>query len=290
ELTDPVRIQINDRNEDNKRKNRGCAPLVFVGLSELLKWFVEAQRKFVPTDLQDLRMFLDIYLQDGRSLLPKPKLFAVLNKGVLGKPPKGGTDAAHAITSSVILTSYLLKPFEEAENHYALAEGWTILAACITRYRMRNSLSPKLWENSFSLAIIELTRNLALLRNETLERTDLLEGDIGCDGDVILAARTTMILGALACLELHSPSADPSRVQALILALARRVGLWGEAAFPYLFFIVRFLELRGETELASTLLSDLLNAILKSSAKSESFALPHIYYSAEDVISAAIPD
>jgi hypothetical protein len=99
-IKDPVRIQINDRNEDNQRKNRQYAHLEVIGKDSLLKSFVDAQGRFVPRELPDMRAFLELYLEDGRGMLPKEKLFAVLEGTTFGQSPERKSDAIDAITSS----------------------------------------------------------------------------------------------------------------------------------------------------------------------------------------------
>jgi hypothetical protein len=49
-ITDPVRVQIADRNDDNVRKNRQYAQLEVICKDSLLKSFVDAQGRFVPRD------------------------------------------------------------------------------------------------------------------------------------------------------------------------------------------------------------------------------------------------
>ena len=201
-ISDPVRIQINDRNEDNIRKDRRYARLEVIGRDSLLKFFVDAQGRFLPRELPDMRSFLELYLDDGRAMLPKDKMFAVLEGTSFGTAPARKSDAIDAITSSLIITSYLLNSFEVSANHYAMAEGWSVLAACIARYAMRHAVPASQWRGSLDLVTAERDAHLASLRKEAITRPDFLEGDIRADGGVMLGARTTMVLGALACHEL----------------------------------------------------------------------------------------
>jgi hypothetical protein len=101
-----------------------------------------------------------------------------------------------------------------------MAEGWSILAACIARYVARHSMPMDHWRDSMDLVIAEMEANLALLRKVAVSRTDFLEGDIRADRGVMLSARTTIVLGALACHELFlggNPKADKSPDQVLKL-------------------------------------------------------------------------
>jgi hypothetical protein len=79
----------------------------------------------------------------------------------------------------------------------------------------------------------EVKANLAMLRREAISRPDFLEGDIRTDGGVMLNARKTIVLGALACYELlpdGSTGSDksPDEVLKLIREHLCRRNFWGE--------------------------------------------------------------
>jgi len=294
-ITDPVRVQITDRNDDNVRKNRQYAHLEVISKDSLLKSFVDAQGRFVPRDLPDIRTFLELYLDDGCGMLPKEKLFAVLDGTVFGESPSKKSDAIDAITSSLIIVSYLLSSFEQSANYGAMAEGWSILAACIARYVSRHSVPPDQWRGSLDLVMAELEANLALLRKEAISRPDFLESDIRADGGVMLNARTTIVLGVLACHELlpgANPKADksPGEVLKLILEHFGRRGFWGESAFPYFFYIIKFLEARNEATLALNLLEELFAVLVEANYQQQGPVFPCPYLGVEEILAASIPD
>ena len=294
-ITDPVRIQINDRNEDNRRKGRQYPHLEVIGADSLLKIFVDAQGRFVPRELPDMRAFLEIYLEDGRGMLPKEKMFAVLDSTSFGQSPVKKSDAADAITSSLIIVSYLLNSFEESENYYAMAEGWSILAACMARYVCRHAIPEDQWRTSLDLVVAEIDANLALLRNDALSRTDFLEDDILGDGGAMLRARTSIVLGALACHELlpagkTKTDREPEEVLKLIREHISRQGYWGDSAFPYMFCTIKFLEARNERDLARKMLDDLFNSLVEANCRQRGSVFPGLYLGVEDVLAASIPD
>ena len=294
-ITDPVRTQINDRNEDNRRKGRRYAHLEVIGADSLLKFFVDAQGRFVPRELPDMRAFLELYLEDGRGMLPKDKMFAVLDDTSFGQSPTKKSDAADAITSSLIIVSYLLNSFEESENYYAMAEGWSILAACIARYVTRHSIPVDRWRTSLDLVVAEIDANLALLRNDALSTTDFLEDNILADGGVMLRARTTIVLGALACHELlptrkTKPDRQPDQVLKLIREHINRQSFWGDSAFPYIFSTIKFLEARNEWELARNVLDDLFTSLVEATCQRRGPVFPGPYFGVEDVLAVSIPD
>ena len=294
-ITDPVRTQINDRNEDNVRKDRRYAPLEVIAGDSLLKSFVDAQGRFVPRELPDMRAFLELYLEDGRGMLPKDKLFAVLEGSSFSGKPAKKSDAMDAITSSLVIVSYLLNSFEAAGNHCAIAEGWSILASCIARYVARHTIPADQWRKSLDLVMSEMEANLALLRKEALARQDFLEGDFRADGGVMLRVRTMIVLGALACHEVlpagpWKTDRSPDEVLQLIKTHIDRRNFWGDSAFPYLFFIIRFLESRNETGLAGKLLDEIFVALTEANFRRQGPVFPTPYLGIEEILALQIPD
>jgi hypothetical protein len=133
------------------------------------------------------------------------------------------------------------------------------------------------------------------MRKEALVRPDFLEGDIRADGGVMLRARTTIVLGALACHELLSAGStkgdrSPDDVQKLICDHIDRRCVWGDSAFPYLFFIIKFLEARGERARAEQLLVELFTVIVETNYQQQGPTFPSPYLGAEEILAASIPD
>ena len=294
-ITDPVRIQVNDRNEDNRRKGRQYAHLEVISIDSLLKSFVDAQGRFVPRELPDMRAFLELYLDEGRGMLPKDKMFSVLDVTSFGQSPVKKSDAIDAITSSLVIVSYLLNSFEESGNYYAMAEGWSILAASIVRYVTRHSIPPDQWRTSLDLAVTEIDANLARLRNDALSRKDFLQDNILGDGGAMLRARTTIVLGALACHELlptgqFNTDRRPDQVLELIQEHISRRSYWGDSAFPYIFFAIKFLEARNEQELARKVLEDLFTSLVEANSQRQGPVFPGPYLGVDEVLADSMPD
>jgi len=281
-ISDPVRVQINDRNEDNERKNRQHAYLQVIGRDSLLKSFVDAQGRFVPRELPDMRAFLELYLHEGRGLLPKEKLFAVLDRVAFGEQPIRRSDAVDAITSSLVVVTYLLNAFEQSQDYAAVAEGWAVLASSLVRYLSRHAVAEKHWRASLDLVVGEVSAKLTLLRADVISRADFLEGDIRVDGGLLLGARTLIVLGLLAFNELWRPQNRPPGLDEAVLSLVRqhlaRRFVWGDSAFPYLFHIIRFLEARGENAIALDQLGQLFVSVINSNVAAQGPIFPGPYY------------
>lgn len=292
-ITDEVRIQIDQMNEDNQRKGRRYSYLNIINGQSLLKEFIDAQGKFIPTNLEDFRLFLELFLAEGTDFLPKNKFFNFLNNTVFKGIPKQKSNAINAIASSIIITAYLLNSYQIKNNFYALFEAWTSLAACIARYVQKTGLKEEDWVDSLNLVTSEMVRNLLLLKAEISKRKDFLEGVWTGDGGLIYRARTTIVLGALATLEIHLQITDKEYLQdekllKLIKDNIRVLWLWGESAFPYFFNLIKYLELNNESQISHFLLNGLFLGIINNNSPGSKNSLANPYYSVNDVLEAAL--
>ncbi|MFC1836129.1 hypothetical protein ACFL2Q_15650 [Thermodesulfobacteriota bacterium] len=87
--------------------------------------------------------------------------------------------------SSVIVTAYLLSPFQRSGNYLAQFEAWTLLAGCLVRYGAMCGLESGDLKASYDLVMSEVVSNLELLLNEIDDRQNLLEGDWLGDGGLM---------------------------------------------------------------------------------------------------------
>ncbi len=287
EIGDEVRVQIDQMNDDNVRKNRNYPHLNVINGRVLLKAFIDAQGEFMPRELEDFHLFLEMFLCDGRDFFMKEKFFSFVNHTIFGSVPKQKREKISAITSSVIITAYLLRPYQLKANYFALFEAWTSLAACIVRYVLRASLEPNEWKPSFTLIMSEIQRNLQLLVSEMEERENYLEGDWVGDGDKIYRARLTLVLGTWSALELYLMSTKQdyslsTKLSELIRANFTLLHYWGESAFPYWFSIIKFLEAAKEISASQTVLMVLLQLTTVYSSPNKNSGIPSPYYSVTD--------
>lgn len=293
EITDEVRIQIDNINGDNQRKGRQYSYLDIINGQTLLQEFVNASGQFIPKELKNFNLFLKLFLANGTDFLPKDKYFDFLNNAIFHDIPKLKSDSINAISSSVVITAYMLNPYQIQKNWYALFEAWTSLAATILRYAHRANLEKENYINSVNLVISEIVRNLSLLKEETLERKDFLEGHGLGDGGLIYRARATIVLGVLTTLEIYLHLKDKNYVQddKLLKLVKDNVPIllfWGESAFPYFFSIIKYLELNGEGHTAQSLLENLFQSVVNKNSHRGQIGLPNPYYSVTDVLDAVL--
>jgi len=289
EFTDPVRIQITQRNEDNRQKGRNYSYLDTVNGKTLVADFLKAQGSFFPVELTEIQEFLGFYLADGRDFLEKEKFAKFLEERVFAKGTGQISNKINAIMASVLMTAYALNNYQRHNNHYAAFEAWTILSASIVRFAKINTLKPEHWQPSYDLALMEIRRSLHLLKDEALTRTNFIEGDSLGDGGDVYRARITMVLGVLSAHELDAVEQDPTlsidaRVVQMVEQHAQKLWYWGEAAFSFLLMIIRLLERAKRVDLANGLRQSAFRGFLTKNSPNSDAGIPHPYYSAHEVI------
>lgn len=292
-LTDEVRIQIDQINEDNIRKKRKYSYLDIIDIDSLLKDFIEAQGKFMPKEVEEFDLFLQLHLADGGDFLNKETLSTFLNNAILDTSLKQKSDINHCIISSVIITSYILRPFQEKENHYALFEAWIVLCASIIRYALLMNLKIKEYDGLYELALSEAVYNLNQLCEEALFREDFLEGDLMGDGDLMYKARLTLLVGAFAAVELFNLSEnddyviDPKSIDFIDRQLTE-VWLWGESAFPFFMNVIHLYEQIGYHSKAKKFLLNIMVSLLRSNSliNTQNIPLANPYYGVHEILEA----
>ena len=110
-ITDKVRRDIDDLNLNYKR--RGFSQLEVKTKMDLLKYFIEVNGEFLPIELSDFKLFLELLLYSGNELVGK-ELFSKFMESVLFTDKESKLDLKRKIGSVLLLTEYVLNPFEIA--------------------------------------------------------------------------------------------------------------------------------------------------------------------------------
>jgi len=286
-VDDEVRLIIDEINEDNIRKKRNYSYLDIIDRYTLLKEFTDIDFKFLPNEIEEFDTFLRIYLSDGKDFLDKENLFnfyKIIFKESFAKK----SDKINAISSSIIINSYLLDKFQEVNNYYSIFEAWVALTAYILRYSIKNSLKKNDYSETFNLAFSEIINNLLMLYDEFIDRDNFIEGDWIGDGGIVYKARLTILLGVLALLEIYLIKNGEKRDIRLLEKIKennKHLWFWGESAFPFFFNIIKYLETYNEKDLAKSILENILNIILeKNSYKKDLGNIADPYVNVHDII------
>lgn len=290
-VTDPVRQQIVQINEDNQKKGRNYAYLSIIQREELLRMLLAAQENIVPLELEDFDAFLKFYLSDGTEFFDKNLFAQFLFRTFHEKQFQKVSDRANAFAGSVVLTASLLDKFQRRKNYYSEFEAWVTLRAFLKWLGQRWSISTRLVERTLRLLDLQIIRQLTDLKEEILSRSDFFEGDILGDGGPVYAARKMLVLGAISALELHRLRAEKGYcIDLRVVEMIRKslpIELICESMVPHLLSLMWLLEKVADTEIAPSIPRFILTEILTQNHPDQDMGLPDPYYSPEDVLLAA---
>lgn len=206
-LDEEVTIEINDRNRQWVQQGNPHRKIRTIERGGLLEWAKDLGIALWPSELSDVKLLLEIYLEDGRGQIPKEKLADLLERTCRidddSEKPKSNAECARALSSGALLCSIALANYSNNENHQAEIETWTMFAvsalACAERWR----LPAAYYERQVQLALDFIQESLKDLLDEVKGRRTLIEGDGLYDSPFrFLHARATWLSAAFSVLAL----------------------------------------------------------------------------------------
>ncbi|MBI2852372.1 MAG: hypothetical protein HYX84_04640 [Chloroflexi bacterium] len=282
-FSDPVRREIDDRNEQRKRDNKPVLHTTVKG--ELLQDFLGVTTEFLPQEIKELQLFLNLYTRDGTCPLPKKDFSDFLS--VISPLSKEYSKQAlvRAGASSLVFSAYVLSPYERAKNHWALGEGWIVYTAYLMALAEKNNAYQELLP-SLDLAISSVERSLADLQVEALESPDLLQGSI-FDG-MFYPYSTTILCGYLSAYRLYlllkgTRDWREDRITGFLEKYKGDIRLFGEIALPHFLSIFWYTLKTGEEEKAHAILNSVIKGLVYSNRKQKT-GLISPYYEVETIV------
>ncbi|MGK2885621.1 MAG: hypothetical protein ACSLE8_12745 [Rhodococcus sp. (in: high G+C Gram-positive bacteria)] len=239
DLEDTVRTGIALLNSNRW----GEAPLQTIVKGELLRWFLDASEQFVPQNVGDYKLFLDLYFDDGRGRLDEQHLSLLLEEILrTNEPGLTGAERRRNISAAVLYTSYILQPFYATKNHVGCLHALTLLYVAILGVAERYALASEHYSPTLDLLEQEIDRITRDLETELLsgglERLEnpLWDGDLG-------VLRRQMAVDYLAAGKLHQmlrgePSWRSVPAHQLLAWIENATMFWGEGATPG--YVARF--------------------------------------------------
>jgi hypothetical protein len=185
-----------------------------------------------------------------------------------------------------IFTSYGLRAFLKAENHWSVCDGWILsycaLAALAERYGAFEDMAPVM-----NLALAEIGLAAERLTAEWSAREGLIQGASLLDGKLI-PHRSAIMLGYITGSEIFrrlgtSETQPPKSISAAVERLVRHAKLFSEWAGPCFLNFMWWLRLEGRSEEANRLLVAMIDTVLRPN-KRDGSGLINPYYEVEDVI------
>jgi hypothetical protein len=281
-FTDPVRVQIDDRNRD--RVAKGFEPLETIVKGQLLTDFVAAAEEVLPREAEDLHRLLDLYIRDGRDPFPK-KDFAALLASLGPLAQKSPAATARFAASVAIIAAYLVAPYERRLNWWAAADGWICTMIHLLALAEANGATAELG-TSIELSMLAVDRALEELAKEAYASPDLLQPGSFFDG-FFVTLRATILAGYLSAWRLVRllQGASDWRTAEHGAFLARSAAdheLFSEGAVPLRLAVFWYLHHSDQRAEARALLGTLLGT-LTACQRSDAAALLKPYYEHETV-------
>lgn len=280
---------INDINL--KHEKLGLPKLETITCSQLLQKFKQVHGTFLPLKLNDFKTFLELFLSDGEGFLNK-NLYINFIESTLFSESKGKPSIKRKISSSVLLTQYVLQPYENKENHIAIIEGWTILCSYIFNLIGKSLLKEKDWIQSYKIILKKINDELDKLKKEFISKGNYLEGDPLGDGGIIYKARLTIILGWLSAYELfRKKTEDCYDTDILVYEFIKKfypekIWYWGESSTPFFVMMSLFALEKNDMRLSNKIITDMILEITFENDY-EGNGVPDPYITSNEIIASS---
>jgi len=275
--------------------------VTLIARGDLLAWCKEFGAALWPSELEDTKALLELFLSDPRDTLPAEKLSVLLEQILwLSREPGKPISAAEferRVTSAALLTGIATSPFGEAGNHLAMISAWTLFAVSVIASVEKNAHPLKgATERTLALAEAAIGDALAMMWQEVQENPLLVEGNALAEPEVRGWRITTLIgiLSGLAFFDKEKKCLQPETREALQKWLEQPPSgchIWGEGAIPPLVLWIYWLLSQGEEERANTELAALALFLFSKNVPKSPEALATPYYTWPEVLAKGVgPD
>ena len=288
-ISDPVRVNIVNKNCNYKRL--GFPELKTIIGPELLQKFKTVHGSFLPLELSDFKVFLELFLSQGNGFLNK-ELYVNFIESILFSKKKKKTDIIRKISSSILMAQYILQPYEKKENHIAIIEGWVIVCSYIFNLVEKFSLKEKDWIQSYEIIINKINDQLEKLKEEFAFKDNYLEGTPLGDGGKIYKARLIIVLGWLSAHELFRKKAenhyetDIHIYEYIKKFYLEKTWYWGESSTPF-FIMMSLLALENnDLRLSNKIITDMILEITFENDY-EGKGVPNPYITSNEILASS---
>lgn len=286
-LTPPVRDRLQHFNLGNEPHN--CPAVEPVEREHLLSRFIAAHGAYLPQNLPDVRVLLDLYYADPSTLFPVRR-FATYLTDLLPFPPAQPSrpDRRRAVTSAALLTAYAVNSWTQAENHLCTAQAWLTFCVTLLRFAEVHKLDETEWRTSYNLALEAARASLASLSQEAADASHLAVPHL-TEG-LFYPTRALLICGYLSAYWLSERTlgaVDKSVTERVRLVLSQEVGytrLDGECAVPAFFELSCALGQMGSVVAAESRMLALTETLSTVNKRHSRGALADPYHDLEEIL------
>lgn len=280
-IANPAARTIKDYSD--AKEDKGHRPLKTIVAGELVRDFTDCFGGFLPVEITDLQVFLDLYNQPGDDSLDCGKLKQYLEAFFSGHSGGSRQKKSEAIQASLILTSYLLTYKYAAGNRLDIIKAHTLLLASIYQFAEANGLKPSLYSGTERLAYEAIELEFRQLIDELVEHpNNFVEAKYGLLSEAVTyKLRCTDVLGYLAsylnycCISRKNPHRG-GEIGAVMEKLEAGSFLAGESAVPLLVNACFTARASGREQEANDRLRGVLGGILIANYHQR--GLPSPYY------------
>ena len=294
-VEEEVSRAIDDRNRTWANLIHFDCHLKTIVRGELFAKAKELGTDLWPSELNDTKTLLEMFLENGKGVIPKAKLADLFESTVPlelldnGKAPFR-SHCARSIASAGLLCAVATSSFSKQNNHVAEIEAWTLYIAYVLAVAERWGLPAKTYKNELKIAKDSIYNSLATLCDEIKERGDhLIEGDPFTDS-YVYRVRMTWLLGLMSIYALwrHSEEEPTDEIDDFLREFCKEkqhlLELWGEAAVPQFLAFLWYFRKINATMGPTISLYHLIAEICHRNAPNSRTFLANPYYEAEDIL------
>ena len=286
-LTPPVRDRLQQFNVANAQAD--CPAVEAVERQHLLSRFITAHGTYLPQDLSDIRVLLELYYADPSTLFPV-RSFAEYLTALMPFPPAqpSGRNRRQAVASAALLTAYAANSWTQAENHLCAAQAWLTFCVTLLRFADVSGLDETEWRTSYDLALEAARASLASLSREAAEAPDLAIPDLS-EG-LFYPSRVLLVCGYLSAYWLSERTFGPvnkritDRVRQVLLREREHARIVGESGVPAFYELSCALGHLGDILPAEFRMLALASRIATANRRHSPDALPDPYHGPEQIL------
>jgi hypothetical protein len=283
---------ISDFNSTLRKDRKPKLKTIVKG--ELLNWLQEDHPNVFPSELQDTKLLLELFLEPGNSYLNREK-FAELLENFLSVTQRSKLTKeaiSNRISGAAILTSVATSEFARLNNHVAKIEAWTIFLSYTFATAEKWKLAKKYWLPQAEITK-EIIYNLLIdLFDELISRKHFMEADEISDSP-FYKPRMTYCIALMSILGIwdrfylnNDRDNHEEKIMQFINSHEEKLLLWGESAVPQFLAYYWYSWSVDATTRPDMFLKSIIEAILKSNKPKDDQGIPLAmpYYQIQDVI------
>ncbi|MBS1551970.1 MAG: hypothetical protein JST15_07880 [Bacteroidetes bacterium] len=290
EIDEAVQISIDQFN--STIEERGLLPIKIITKGQLLKKFIDLQDKLWPTELKNIKEFLEIYVEDGKGVLPKEKFAQLLfNSLPFDKEDVKEKECIRAIASASVICSAAINPFTIYNNHFAEFEAWVIYLAYVLALAEKNKIEIDKIRIEIDISLSAIFNFLKRLCNEIIENENLDDKENPAITDIPLyKIKVTLLNGLMSIYGLwlrfnqESTNAHFNFVKDFCLNNFHKLKLWGEYAIPQFLLHYFFIREIDPTPKPDFILYSIVEGITFMNKPRNKGLLPNPYYNVDEIL------